>query len=455
MLLHLNCKCKQMSTAKLIKNVKIVNEGKVLEQEILIKNERIEKIASQISFKECEIIDGGGLFLIPGCIDDQVHFREPGFPHKANIETESRAAVAGGVTSFMDMPNTVPNTLTRKLLEDKYAIAAQSSSANYSFYMGTSNDNLEEILKIDNKKVCGIKIFMGSSTGNMLVDNEKVLNDVFAQSESLIAVHCEDETTIRNNMLDYESEFGVKLNALHHPLIRSREACLKSSQFAIQLARKHNTRLHILHISTKEEVGLFEANIPIHQKRITSEACVHHLYFTDEDYKKLGNTIKCNPAIKSKADRDAIRNALASGHIDVIATDHAPHTREEKSKNYREAPSGLPLIQQSLQLALTIGKESGWSLPFIVDKMSHSVAECFRIQERGYIREGYFADLVLLDPEDDHTVKNDGLLYKCGWSPLETYKLKGRIASTFINGNLIFKDNVFIDSKKGQRLEFK
>ncbi len=443
-----------MSLAKLIKNVHIVNEGQIIEAEILIKGDRIDKIDSYINYKEAEIIDGKEQFIIPGCIDDQVHFREPGFSHKADIGTESRAAVAGGVTTFMEMPNTVPNTLTIDLLEQKYAIAKTKSPANFSFYMGVSNENIEEVLKVDNNNVCGIKIFMGSSTGNMLVDDPNILESIFSRSKSLIAVHCEDEATIKFNQQFFENQFPNETNASHHPQIRSHEACYISSNNAIQLAQKHGTRLHVLHISTSNETALFNNNIPIKEKKITSEACVHHMYFSDHDYAELENKIKCNPAIKTIHDRTAIRNAVSSGYIDVIATDHAPHTIEEKNKKYSDAPAGLPLIQHSLQIALTIADECNWSLPFLVDKMAHAVAECFNIKERGYIREGYYADLVLINPNIINIVKKEDLLYKCQWSPLEGRSLKGQILSTWVNGNQVFDGNKLISNSIGKRLEF-
>ncbi|MCC6816562.1 MAG: dihydroorotase [Saprospiraceae bacterium] len=443
-----------MSKVQLIKNVQIVNEGKIFDSDLLIKNSRIEKISSSISHKEADIIEGNGLFLIPGCIDDQVHFREPGLTHKGDIYSESRAAVAGGVTSFMEMPNTIPNALTIDLLESKYSIASEHSLANYSFYMGTSNSNLDEILKIDNKKVCGVKVFMGSSTGNMLVDDEHTLNQLFAKSNSLIAVHCEDEKTIKFNQLAFNEKYGNKLSSSHHPLIRSREACFKSSSYAVQLAKKHGTRLHILHISSMEELELFENKSKLIDKRITSEACVHHLYFSDDDYNALGNLIKCNPAIKTNADRAALRKAVENGFIDVIATDHAPHTLAEKNNPYNNAPSGLPLVQHSLQVCLTIAEENKWPLTFVIDKMSHSVAECFKIKERGYIREGYFADLVLLDSSRWQIIEEGSLLYKCQWSPLTNRSLKGLINKTWVNGNLVFDNSQVNSNSIGSRLEF-
>ncbi|MEP7196849.1 MAG: dihydroorotase [Saprospiraceae bacterium] len=443
-----------MSSSLLIKNVRIVNEGSIVDSDLLIKNNRIEKISKDISFKEADIIEGNGMYLLPGCIDDQVHFREPGLTHKADIHTESAAAVAGGITSFMEMPNTIPNALTRALLEDKYTIASKKSFANYSFYMGTSNSNAEEVLRIDNKNVCGVKIFMGSSTGNMLVNNPNSLEKIFSESESLIAVHCEDEEIILKNSELFKEKYGDKLSTKHHPLIRSREACLKSSSYAVNLAKKYNTRLHILHISTAEELELFEPNRPIKDKRITAEACVHHMFFTSDDYELKGNLIKCNPAIKDEADRTALWNAIVDGRIDVIATDHAPHTIEEKNQIYIQAPSGLPLVQHALRMVLSIAEQTHWSLPFIAKKMAHDVADCFKIIDRGYIREGYFADLVLIDPNTSSQIVESELYYKCGWSPLIGNQLKGKVLATFVNGIQVYNGNDKPNIIAGQRMKF-
>ena len=400
-------------------------------------------------------INGEGKYLLPGCIDDQVHFREPGLTHKANIYTESKAAVSGGVTSFMEMPNTVPPVFTQDLLEEKYAIAARTSLANYSFYMGTSNNNIEDVLRTNHKKneVCGIKIFMGSSTGNLLVDNYLMLDKIFAGSEILIATHCEEEKVIAENLKRLKEEKGV-LQPSDHPLIRNEEACFESSFKAIQLAKKHNSRLHVLHISTERELQLFTNMLPLKDKKITAEVCVHHLHFTSDDYDKLGNLIKCNPAIKAAHNREALWKALLDDRLDVIATDHAPHTWQEKNEPYEKAHAGLPLVQHSLILMLNYYKKGMISLEKIVQKMSHSVADCFQIRERGYIREGYFADLVLTDLNEHTTVSKTNILYKCGWSPLEGENLHASITHTFVNGNLIYENGLWSETEKGQRLLF-
>jgi dihydroorotase len=439
----------------LIKNAQIVNENTITNGDVLIKNGRIEKIGSSISvIAGCKIIDASGLHLFPGCIDDQVHFREPGLTHKANIYSESRAAVAGGITSFMEMPNTVPNALTQELLADKYQIAANTSLANYSFFMGASNNNIEEVLKTDEGNVCGVKVFMGASTGDMLVDNEKTLDAIFSSTPCLIATHCEDEATIRFNAARFHAEFGNDITIEQHPLIRSAEACYKSSSLAVSLAKKYNSRLHILHISTAIETSLFRNDIPLEQKRITAEACIHHLWFCDEDYKKLGNYIKWNPAIKSSADRDAIWKALLDDRIDVIATDHAPHTIEEKSSPYIQAPSGGPLVQHSLVTMLECFHQNKISLETITRKMAHDVARCFRIKERGFIREGYFADLVLVDLNEVYEVHKSNLLYKCGWSPFEGVQFKSSVTHTFVNGNLVYENGTINNGTNGMRMAF-
>src|SRR5690606_6050691 len=383
-------------SAYLIKGAEIINEGKVYQQDVLIKNGRIEKVANKIEDSHAHEINAEGMYLMPGAIDDQVHFREPGLTHKAGIRTESRAAVAGGVTSFFEMPNTVPQTLTQDLLEEKYQLGAQNSIANYSFFMGTSNDNYDEVMATDGTHVCGLKIFMGSSTGNMLVDRQETLEKIFANFPYLIATHCEDEDTIKSNLQKFKAEYGDSMDANYHPKIRNAEACYKSSSMAVELAKKHGTRLHILHISTAIETALFEKGEP-DQKKITSEACIHHLWFSDEDYAKKGNFIKWNPAVKSAADRDAIWTAIQEGRIDVIATDHAPHTLEEKSKPFMEAPSGGPLVQHSVQAMFEFHEQGKISLPDIVKMMCHHPARLFRVQERGFIREGYHADLVLIE----------------------------------------------------------
>ena len=440
----------------LIKGIQLVNEGTIRTADVLIEKGRIEKIASDITVEGgVTEISGDGKYLLPGAIDDQVHFREPGLTHKATIYTESKAAVAGGVTSFMEMPNTQPPVFTQQLLEDKYDIASQTSLANYSFYMGTSNDNGDEVLKTNDKKdsVCGIKIFMGSSTGNLLVDNYLTLGKIFSETELLIATHCEEERIIKEN---YErlKKLKSELTAADHPIIRDEEACFESSFKAVQLAMKHGTRLHILHISTARELQLFQNLMPLKDKQITAEVCVHHLHFTSDDYSKLGNQIKCNPAIKSSENKDALWNALLDDRLDVIATDHAPHTWAEKSEPYERAHAGIPLVQHSLLLMLQYYKEKKISLEKIVEKMSHAVADCFKIKDRGYIREGYFADLVIVDLKKETTVSKEAILYKCGWSPFEGTTFGAAITHTFVNGALVYGAGVWNESVKGQRLRF-
>jgi dihydroorotase len=441
----------------LIKNINLVNEGRIKNADVLISNERIEKIApaiGQIDSSYTEI-NGEGKYLLPGCIDDQVHFREPGLTHKANIYTESKAAVAGGVTSFMEMPNTQPPAFTQELLEDKYKIASQYSLANYSFFMGTSNDNVEEVVRTNEKKndVCGVKIFMGSSTGNLLVDNYLTLEKIFGQSELLIATHCEDEQMIKENLQKRKSEKQV-LDASDHPIIRNAEECFESSFKAIQLAKKHNSRLHILHISTEKELQLFTNMIPLKDKRITAEVCVHHLHFTSDDYGRFGNIIKCNPAIKAPHNREALWNALLDDRLDVIATDHAPHTWEEKNEPYERAHAGIPLVQHSLLLMLHYFKQGRISLEKIAAKMSHAVADCFQIKGRGYIREGYFADLVIVNVDKNTTVTKENILYKCGWSPFEGETFPAQVTHTFVSGNLVYGNGIWNESVKGKRLTF-
>ena len=449
----------------LFKNISIVNENNISEKDIYIKNGRIERIDNAISVKEkVSEINGEGRHLFPGVIDDQVHFREPGLTHKANIYTESKAAVAGGVTSFMEMPNTIPNALTHELLENKYNIAKQSSLANYSFFMGVSNDNSEEVLKMNKRKndVCGVKIFMGSSTGNMLVDSEPALHKIFSGSELLIATHCEDEKIIKEN---YKKLKAIKsdLQPSDHPVIRDVNACFTSSSFAASLAKKYNSRLHILHITTAKELDLFTNEIPLKQKRITAEVCVHHLHFTADDYENLGYLIKCNPAIKAAENKEALWKGLLDNRLDVIATDHAPHTLEEKQGPYENAKAGLPLVQHPLLLMLSYYKQGKLSLEKIAEKMSHAVADCFNIKERGFIREGYFADLVMVNLNQSFTVKKENILYKCGWSPLQGTTFPATIAKTFVNGNCVFANEgnesglwniTFDESNKGQRLLF-
>jgi len=438
----------------LIKNASIVNEGKIEELDLLIENELIIKIASDISDESAEVIDASGKYILPGLIDDQVHFREPGLTHKGNIYSESRSAVAGGTTTFMEMPNTVPQALNQELLEDKYKIAAKNSPANYSFYMGASNDNIEEVLKTDNKNVCGVKVFMGSSTGNMLVDNETTLNNIFSKVDMLIATHCEDEPTIKANLAKYKEKYGDDMPIKYHPEIRSREACYKSSSMAVDLAKKHNTRLHILHISTKEEIALFSNDIPLEEKRITAEACTHHLWFNDSFYDTKGTHIKWNPAVKSKSDSEAIFQAVLDGTIDVLATDHAPHTLEEKDQVYTKAPSGGPLVQHALPAMLEFYHQGRISLEKIVQKMCHNPAILFQVEKRGYIREGYKADLVLVDLNAPWTVQKENILYKCGWSPFEGTTFKSRITHTFVNGRLAYKNFKVYDDTFGERLTF-
>lgn len=442
----------------IIKNGTIVNNGKQFVADILIKNKKIEKIATNISTPEKAIeINAEGLHVLPGVIDDQVHFREPGLTHKASIYTEAKAAVAGGVTSFMEMPNTVPPAFTIDLLEDKYSIAQQSALANYSFYMGTSNDNYEEIMKINDKKndVCGVKIFMGSSTGNLLVDNMLVLNKIFAGSEVLIATHCEEEAVIKKNLEKLQAN-NTMLTPQHHPIIRDVDACFESSLKAIQLAQKNGTRLHILHISTAKELMLFGNLLPLKDKKITCEVCVHHLHFTADDYDNLGYKIKCNPAIKSANNKEALWDALLDDRLDVIATDHAPHTIQEKSNtDYHHAHAGLPLIQHSLQLMLHYVQQQKITIEKVVEKMSHAVATCFNIKERGFIKEGYFADLVLVNLNKPQTINKDNILYKCAWSPLENTTFSATIEKTFVSGNLVYYgNNTFDESVKGMRLQF-
>ena len=438
----------------LIKNAIIVNEGKQMQLDLLIAGDRIARIDKDISAADANVIDAAGMFLIPGAIDDQVHFREPGLTHKGEIYTEAKAAVAGGITSYMEMPNTIPNVFTQELLADKYQRAAQVSLANYSFFMGASNTNLEEVLKTNPENVCGVKIFMGSSTGNMLVDDEQVLSDLFKSCTALIATHCEDEQTVKHNLALYKAKYDTKVTPEMHPLIRSEQACYISSSKAVLLAKKHQTRLHILHISTAIETALFDNTLPLKDKLITSEACIHHLWFSEADYATKGNWIKWNPAIKTANDRDAILAAVLSDHIDVIATDHAPHTIEEKSTDYLNAPSGGPLVQHSIIAMLELVKQGKISIEKMVEKMAHNPAILFNIKERGYIREGYFADLVLVNPNLPQTVSKTNLLYKCGWSPFEGYTFSNSINSTFVNGHLAYHQGQFDESQKGSRLLF-
>ena len=439
----------------LIKNATLVNEGEIGIYDVLIEDQLITKIGRSLETEgNCTEINAEGLHLLPGAIDDQVHFREPGLTHKGEIYTEAKAAVAGGVTSFMEMPNTNPLTVNEEELEKKYKRASECALANYSFFMGATNKNLDALLKVDYSKVCGVKIFMGSSTGDMLVDDKPALENIFSQVNALIATHCEDDPMIKENQKRIVEEYGEDLPTYFHPVIRNEEACYKSSSSAVALAKKHNSRLHILHISTAKELSLFTNKIPLKDKRITSEACIHHLWFSDEDYKNKGNLIKWNPAVKTMYDRDKIFEAVLDGTIDVIATDHAPHTIEEKSMPYLKAPSGGPLVQHSVLAMLDFYHRKKISLEDIVQKMSHNVAELFRIQNRGYIREGYFADLVLVNLNKESPVNKSNLLYKCGWSPFEGHTFKSSIVKTFVNGHLVYDNGKFDESVKGNRLTF-
>ena len=439
----------------LIKNAKIVNENTVFHGDLLIENNIIKEISENISASEnTEVIDANGSFLLPGFIDDQVHFREPGLTHKANIATESKAAVAGGITSFIEMPNTNPQATTQDLLEDKFKIAAKDSYANYSFMFGGTNNNLEELLKTNPKNVAGIKLFLGSSTGNMLVDNEVVLEKIFSSTKMLISVHCEDEATIRKNMEHYTSIYGDDIPLKYHPIIRSEEACYLSSSRAIELAKKTGARLHIFHLSTEKETHLFRNDIPIEEKQITAEVCVHHLWFSDEDYDEKGTLIKWNPAVKTANDREGLWKALLDDRIDVIATDHAPHTIEEKNNVYTKAPSGGPLVQHALNAILEKVKEGKISIEKAVEKMCHNPAKIFKIEKRGFIKEGFYADLVLVNANLSNTVTKENVLYKCGWSPFEGTKFSSTITHTFVNGNLMFDNGKFNEEIKGERLLF-
>jgi dihydroorotase len=438
----------------LIKNAKLVNEGQVYQADVLIKNQIIKEISSEITIEADYIIDAKGLHLLPGVIDDQVHFREPGLTHKANIYSESKAAVAGGITSFMEMPNTNPQALTQELLEDKYVIASQTSIANYSFFMGASNDNLEEVLKTDPKKVGAIKIFMGSSTGSMLVDNRTVLEEIFKKSPMLIAVHCEDEQTIQENTINAKKEFGEEVPISEHPNIRSAEACYKSSSMAVELAKKYNTRLHVFHLSTEKEISLFDNVLPLAKKLITAEVCIHHLWFDESKYAEKGTLIKWNPAVKKASDKEALFQALLDDKLDVIATDHAPHTLEEKSNTYFNAPSGGPLVQHALPAMLAFVKQEKISIEKVVEKMCHNPAICFKVENRGFIREGYFADLVLVNLNKPWEVNKNNILYKCGWSPFEGETFNAQITHTFVNGHIAYEYGDFDETQRGMRLTF-
>lgn len=441
-------------TSLLIRNATLVNEGKKTIADVYIKDGRIHTVGNQLSFITDSVIDARERYLLPGVIDDQVHFREPGLTHKGDLTTESRAAVAGGITTFMEMPNTVPQALTQELLEDKYKRAAEVSAANYSFFMGASNDNLEEVLKTDPSQVCGIKVFMGSSTGNMLVDDEAVLDNIFRNAPMLVATHCEKEQIIRDNLQRYKEKFGDEIPVENHPLIRSEAACFASSQQAVGLAKKYNTRLHVLHISTAKELELFDATIPLAEKRITAEVCIHHLWFSEEDYADRGMYIKWNPAVKTANDRAGLRQGLLDGKLDIIATDHAPHTLTEKDNPYTKAPSGAPLVQHALVAMLELVHQGVYSIEFVVEKMSHAPATCFQIKDRGFIREGYFADLVLVDMNDPWTVSRKNVLYKCGWSPMEGTRFQSRIQTTIVNGQIVYHDGKLDNGIRGQRLTF-
>jgi dihydroorotase len=439
----------------LIKNANIVNENTTFLGDVLIENEIIKQIAKDISApKNAEIIQANGKTLIPGFIDDQVHFREPGLTHKANIATESRAAVAGGITTFIEMPNTVPQATTQELLEDKFKIAAKDSYANYSFMFGGTNDNLEELLKTDPKKVAGIKLFLGSSTGNMLVDNEAVLEKIFSSTKMIISVHCEDEATIRKNTEDYKEKYGEDIPIKYHPIIRSEEACYLSSSKAIELAKKTGARLHIFHLSTEKETHLFRNDIPLEEKQITAEVCIHHLWFSDKDYAEKGTHIKWNPAVKTEKDRQGLWKALLDDRIDVLATDHAPHTLEEKNNVYTKAPSGGPLVQHAVTAILEKVKEGVIPIEKAVEKMSHNPAKLFQIEKRGFIKEGYYADLVLIDTNKSQTVTKENVLYKCGWSPFEGTTFSSTITHTFVNGYLMYNEGVINENIKGKRITF-
>jgi len=445
-----------MSINKVIREASIVNEGVTFVGDVFIKGDIIEDIVktNEKDYDGYEIIEAKGQYLLPGVIDDQVHFRDPGLTYKGDIYSESKAAVAGGVTSFMEMPNTNPPALTQELLEEKYTKASEKSLANYSFYMGASNDNLDEILKTDPSKVCGIKVFMGSSTGNMLVDNETVLENIFKNAPTLVATHCEDEDTITANNQKFLKKYGIDAPTSIHPELRSAEACYISSSKAIRLAKKHNTRLHILHLTTAKEMELFDNSIPLEDKKITAEVCAHHLWFDSNDYSKKGNFIKWNPSIKYEADKNALREAVNNNTIDVIATDHAPHTEEEKSKAYFQAPSGGPMVQHSLVAMLQLVKEDVFTMEKLVEKMCHHPSILFNVDKRGYIRKGYFADLVLLDLNSNWTVNKDNIEYKCNWSPLEGESFNSKVLKTFVNGNIVYDNGSFNEEIKGKRLFF-
>ena len=443
-----------MSGDLLVRNARIVNDGQILEGDLLVRNGRIERIAAEIAAGDgTRVLEADGRYLLPGMIDDQVHFREPGATHKADIHSESRAALAGGITSYMEMPNTVPQTVTLDALEQKYRLAAERSMANFSFYLGATNDNIESIRALQPNQTCGIKVFMGASTGNMLVDREEVLEAIFRDAPVLVATHCEDTPTIERNEAAYREKYGEAVPMRCHPEIRSAEACYLSSSLAVQLAKKHDTRLHVLHLTTERELSLFEAG-PLDDKRITVEACVHHLYFDDQDYDLKDSFIKCNPAIKSRADRDALRRALIEDRIDVVGTDHAPHTLQEKLNSYFDAPAGLPLVQWALPMMLELYHDRLITLEKLVEKVSHGPARLFNIIERGYLREGYWADLVLIDLASPSRVEREAVMYKCGWSPLEGERLRSRVVATMVNGQMAYYEGRLNEAVRGQRLAF-
>jgi dihydroorotase len=439
----------------LISGANIVNEGKITRSDILVKDGLIYNIGKDLSEFEADIhIDASGKYVFPGLIDDQVHFREPGLTHKADIYTESKAAVAGGITSFMEMPNTVPQTITIELLEEKFKLASEKSLANYSFFFGATNDNLDEILKVDPENVCGIKVFQGSSTGNMLVDNQESLERIFAECKVLIATHSENDQIIKANLEKFKKEYGDDIPAKYHPKIRSEEACYDASKKVVDLARKYGTKLHVLHISTGKEVLLFDNTLPLEEKRITAEACIHHLWFSEEDYEEKGNFIKWNPAVKTSEDKEMILKGVLDGNIDVIATDHAPHTIEEKKQAYTSAPSGGPLVQHSLVAMLDLYHEGKIRLDQIAEKMCHNVAILFEIEKRGFIRPGYHADLVIVDLDNPWTVEKANVLSKCGWSPFEGHTFRSKVTHTIVSGHIVFENGIFHESQKGQRLKF-
>jgi dihydroorotase len=446
-----------MATSTLFRKAHIVNEGTVVVGDVLVIGDTIARVGVDLEAESAEIVEARGMWLMPGCIDDQVHFREPGLTHKAEIATESKAAAAGGITSFMEMPNTIPQALTQRLLEDKYERAAEVSAVNYSFFMGASNNNLEEVLKTDPKRICGVKVFMGSSTGDMLVDEEKILEGIFRESPTIVATHCEEEAVVRANMAAAKERWGENVPMDQHHLIRSEEACYQSSSKAAELAAKLGTRLHILHISTARELSIFEGNKPLSEKLITAEACIHHLWFTDADYSEKGTYIKWNPAVKTLEDREAIRAALLDGRIDVVATDHAPHTVEEKSGSYFNAPSGGPLVQHGLPAMLELVHQGVLTVEKVVDLMAHRVAELFEIKGRGYIREGYKADLVLVNPDAEWTVTGENIMYKCGWSPFTGQSFKSHVTGTWVNGVRVWDGTQVLTENgnhAGERLQF-